>query len=154
MKFSDGGIELLKSLEGFSPKAYSDAGGKKTIGYGHLIVPGDGVVPSDIIDKVQATGLLLRDVKKAVDVVNDSVVPSINQNQFDALVIFVFNVGTSAFRNSTLLQLLNNSDFVEAAKQFPLWCKVRNKGMFVELAGLKNRRLKEQELFNTPVEEK
>lgn len=153
MIFSDNGKNLLKKLEGFRSRAYADSAGKMTIGYGHVIVPGDGVAKGDIIEEVQASGLLSRDIQKAADAVNNAVVTSINQNQFDALVIFAFNVGNAAFQNSTLLRMLNKRDFEGASGQFPLWCKVHTKqGSFVELAGLKNRRLAEQKLFNTPVE--
>ena len=146
---SDNGIALLKKLEGFSARPYPDSAGKMTIGYGHVIVPGDGVAKDDIIEEVQATGLLKRDIQKAVDCVNGCIVTSINQNQFDALVIFTFNVGVSAFQNSTLARLVNASDFAKASDEFPKWCKIHTKqGMFVELRGLKNRRLAEQELFN------
>jgi lysozyme len=107
MSFSDAGIALIKQLEGFSPRPYPDSAGKMTIGYGHLIVPGDGVAKNDILEEVQAKGLLLRDLQSAVDCVNGCVVTSINQNQFDALVIFAFNVGNHALQNSTLLQKLN-----------------------------------------------
>ena len=56
MNFSDKGIALLKQLEGFRAKPYADSGGKMTVGYGHLMVPGDGVAINDIIEEVQATG--------------------------------------------------------------------------------------------------
>ena len=153
MTFSDNGLALLKTLEGFRARPYSDSAGKMTIGYGHLIVAGDGVSPNDIIEEVQATGLLERDIQKAVACVNNAVVTSINQNQFDALVIFTYNVGNAAFQNSRLLQELNKGNYKDASNQFPFWCKIHTKqGAFVELAGLKNRRLEEQKLFNTPIE--
>lgn len=155
MRFSENGLALLKKLEGFRSRAYADSAGKMTIGYGHVIIPGDGVAKGDVLEEVQASGLLKRDVQKAEDCVNNAVSVEINQNQFDALVIFTFNVGNGAFQNSSLRQLLNKKLFKEASDQFPLWCKVHTKqGAFIELAGLKNRRLAEQKLFNTPVEEK
>jgi lysozyme len=151
MEFSDNGLALVKKLEGFRARAYPDSGGKMTIGYGHLIVPGDGVPRGDILEEVQATGLLKRDIQKAVDCVNGCVTSTINQNQFDALVIFAFNVGNHALQNSTLLKCVNKEDFDGASKQFMLWCKVHNaQGMFVEVVGLKNRRKAEVALFNTP----
>ena len=152
LDLSDSGISLLKRLEGFSARMYRDSAGKPTIGFGHLIVPGDGVAPGDILEDVQATGLLRRDVQKAVNAVNQAVSVELNQNQFDALVIFVYNVGAGAFHGSHLLQLLNQGDFVGASNQLLLWCKVHTpQGRFVELAGLKNRRVAEQILFNTKV---
>lgn len=152
--FSEKGLALLKSLEGFRSKTYLDSAGKPTIGYGHLIVPGDGVAKGDLIDQVKATELLLKDVEKAVACVNNCVTRNINQNQFDALVIFAYNVGNAALQNSTLLQLLNQGAVEEAAEQLLRWCKVHTKqGAFVEIAGLKARRMREKELFLTPVGE-
>jgi len=151
LEFSFTGLNTLKVLEGFKAKPYPDSGGKMTVGYGHLIVKGDGVSTGDIIDQVKATELLVRDVQKAVDCVNGCVTSTINQNQFDALVVFAYNVGSHALQNSTLLRKLNFKDFQEASNQFLVWDKVRANGMFIEVNGLKNRRLAEQKLFNTPV---
>lgn len=150
MEFSDNGIAILKSLEGFRSTAYPDSGGKMTIGYGHLIVKGDGTCVGDILEDVQATGLLKQDVQKAVTCVNGCVTIPLNQNQFDALVIFAYNVGNSALQNSSLLTCLNAGDTDTAAAKFLDWDKVHNaQGMFVEVTGLKNRRLAEQNLFLT-----
>ena len=151
MNFSDTGLSLLKTLEGFKGKPYPDSGGKMTVGYGHLIVKGDGVATGDIIDQVKATELLVRDDENAVACVKDCVTSTINQNQFDALVIFAYNVGNHALQNSTLLSKLNSGDVDAASKQLLVWNKVHFKGAFLEVAGLTNRRLAEQKLFNTPV---
>jgi lysozyme len=145
MQFSTTGLELLKKLEGFRAKPYADSGGKMTVGYGHLIVPGDGVALGDIIDPVKATELLSKDVKYAVDGVNNNVTSSITQNQFDALVIFVYNVGVTAFKNSTLLKMLKAGDVKGASEQLLRWDKVNG----VSVSGLHNRRVAEQTLFNT-----
>jgi lysozyme len=145
MQFSTNGLELLKKLEGFRAKPYADSGGKMTVGYGHLIVPGDGVALGDIIDPVKATELLSKDVKYAVDGVNNNVTSSITQNQFDALVIFVYNVGVTAFKNSTLLKMLKAGDVKGASEQLLRWDKVNG----VSVSGLHNRRVAEQTLFNT-----
>jgi lysozyme len=145
MQFSTTGLELLKKLEGFRAKPYADSGGKMTVGYGHLIVPGDGVAIGDIIDPVKATELLSKDVKYAVDGVNNNVTSSITQNQFDALVIFVYNVGVTAFKNSTLLKMLKAGDVAGASEQFLRWDKVNG----VSISGLHTRRVAEQTLFNT-----
>ena len=153
MNFSDNGLARLKSLEGFRSTAYKDSGGKMTIGYGHLIVPGDGTLVGDVLEEVQATGLLKQDVQRAVDAVNAAVTVDLNQNQFDALVIFTYNVGIHAFQTSTLLKDINISAFDSAAAQFLVWNKVHTpQGMFIEVAGLTNRRLAEKSLFLVPVE--
>jgi lysozyme len=147
MKFSENGLELLKVLEGFRAKPYADSGGKMTVGYGHLIVPGDGVGGNDdVITASKATELLSNDVSRTVGGVNNGVTSTITQNQFDALVIFAYNVGISAFSKSTLLRLLNAGDVAGAAEQFLRWDKVNG----VSVSGLHKRRLAEQKLFLTP----
>jgi len=147
MNFSNNGIEKLKVLEGFRAKPYADSGGKMTVGYGHLIIPGDGVGGSgDVITSAKATELLINDVSIAVKAVNAAVTKSITQNQFDALVLFAYNVGVTAFKNSTLLKLLNAGDIKGASEQFLRWDKVGG----VSIKGLHNRRVAEQTLFLTP----
>ena len=148
------GEKLLKKLEGFRAKPYKDSAGKWTVGYGHVLVPGDGVAgPGDIISESKATSLLEQDVEKTVKAVNSLVINTkINQNQFDAMVIFTYNVGIGAFSKSTILKSVNAGNYEEASKTFQLWCKVHTpQGMFVEIAGLRNRRLAEEKLFDTPV---
>ena len=68
---------------------------------------------------------------------------SVNQNQFDALVDFAYNLGIGNLQKSTLLKLINNKDFVGASKQFKLWNKANGK----VLNGLTKRRKEEEELF-------
>ena len=147
MEFSKNGLELLKVLEGFRAKTYRDAAGVLTVGYGHVVKRGDGIPDGDVISTIKAEEMLKQDVQDAVDCVNEAVVSPLTQNQFDALVIFVYNVGANAFHHSYMLQMLNKPDYEAAANQFPKWNKVRNKGMYVELAGLTNRRKAEQKLF-------
>jgi lysozyme len=144
-------LELLKQKEGFKTTPYKDSAGKWTVGYGHLIVQGDGVSKTEDISDEKATSLLEKDCQIAVDCVNDAVTSNINQNQFDALVLFCYNVGVSAFRNSTLLKDVNGGRLDAASDQFMLWTKIHTpQGMFVEIAGLRNRRQAEKDLFNTP----
>jgi len=152
LTLSDNGLELLKQLEGFRAIPYRDAAGLWTVGYGHKVVPGDGVVvPGDCITSLQASKFLIKDTTRAVDCVNNCVTSNINQNQFDALVLFAYNVGASALQNSTLLKLVNEGDYSGAAGQFLLWDKAHVQGQFIELAGLKNRRTAEKTLFELPV---
>jgi lysozyme len=143
LKFSSTGLDLLKNLEGFRSRPYADAGGKMTVGYGHLIIPGDGVALGDIIGPVKGAELLQSDVQKAVSKVNQLVPNNVSQNQFDALVIFAYNIGVSAFEGSTLLKLLNNGDAVGAANQFLRWDMADGQ----HLIGLRNRRIAERTLF-------
>lgn len=146
MIFSDKGLDLLKQLEGFRPKPYADSGGKMTVGYGHLIVPNDGVAGAgDVISGVKASQLLVKDVARTVEGVNNAVTNNITQNQFDALVIFAYNVGVSALNNSTLMKLFNKGDIEGASNQFVRWDMAGGK----HIPGLLTRRLNEKSLFLT-----
>ena len=97
MNISDQGVNAIKHFEGFRNKAYRDVVGKWTVGYGHLMVEGDGCVVGDIISPVQATSLLRQDLIKAEECVNNAVQVMLTQYQFDALVSFVYNLGCRNF---------------------------------------------------------
>jgi lysozyme len=144
-ELSPNGIAILQKLEGVRYKPYLDSGGKWTVGVGHLIVPGDGCNTTDPIDGNKVAALLKKDVQESEACVNKNVTSNLTQNQFDALVIFVFNIGITAFKNSTLLRLLNESRYQEASLQFARWNKINA----VSSVGLANRRLAEKILFLT-----
>lgn len=143
MKISSRGISLLKAHEGLRLFAYQDSVGVWTIGYGHTkdVFPGQHISPS------VAEEFLKQDLAWAEDCVNSSVKTPLSQNQFDALVSFVFNVGAGAFLDSTLLRLLNQNKFPEAAEEFLRWNKGTVNGEKIVLPGLTNRRKAEQKLF-------
>lgn len=113
-----------------------------TIGYGHT----KGVKPGMTITEEQAEIYLKEDVKWAEDAVNKLVKVKLNQNQFDALVSFVFNIGESQFSTSTMLRKLNVGDYEGASNEFPRWNKQKGK----VLNGLIRRREMERTLFLTP----
>lgn len=144
MNVSPAGIEAIKQREGFTPTPISD-GARQEIGYGHDILPGENI-PSPI-DDAAATQLLEDDLVPVATVINDSVSVPLNQNQFDALASFVYNIGATAFRNSTLLKLLNQGDYAGAAGQFGRWNMF---GGHVN-AGLVARRKSEAAQFTSPV---
>lgn len=141
MKTSDNGIDFLKEVESVKLKAYLDTGGVWTNGVGHT---GPDVHEGQVVDEAQVDAWLKEDVLEAEDAVNRGVKVSLSQNQFDALVSFTFNVGVSAFLNSTLLRKLNASDYEGAKNELSRW--VRDNGKIVK--GLVNRRLKEQKLYS------
>lgn len=143
MKTSQRGIELIKKFEGLRTMPYKDIVGKLTVGYGHLIVPGDGCSAGKPITIEQATTLLINDLQRFEDAINYSVKVQLTQNQFDAIASFVYNLGTRAFGSSTLLRLINEGKFEDASKQFVLWDHAGK----VEVEGLKRRRLEETALF-------
>lgn len=139
MKISQAGLDLIKEFEGFEPEAYLCPAGIWTIGYGHT---GD-VSEGQTVTEEEAEELLRQDVAFAEDAVTDYVEGDLTQGQFDALVCFVFNIGAGAFRDSTLLRLLNQGDNEGAAEQFLRWNKAGGK----VLSGLTRRREAERELF-------
>ncbi|OQS42352.1 lysozyme [Chromobacterium haemolyticum] len=140
MKTSANGIKLIQGFEGLSLKAYQDSVGVWTIGYGHT---GPEVTLGLVITQAQADALLARDLSRFESGVTRLVQVPLNQNQFDALVCFSFNLGLGALQGSTLLRLLNAGDYAGAAGQFPRWNKAGGK----ELTGLTRRRVAEQALF-------
>jgi lysozyme len=136
---SPAGLALIKQFEGLRLTSYQDSVGVWTIGYGSTL----GVHAGMTITQEQADARLSIDVQTAVQCVNRKVGPALTQNQFDALVSFVFNLGCGAFSGSTLLRLLNAGDAGAAAHQFPAWCHAGKE----VLAGLVMRRAAEQKLF-------
>ncbi|MDE6481412.1 MAG: glycoside hydrolase family protein [Alphaproteobacteria bacterium] len=128
MKMSDDGIVALKQQEGSVKQdgkhvVYNDQTGKPvpvdaplplgaTIGYGHLIKPGEdfrGGITEDT-----ATQLLRNDVAAAERAVQDNITAPITQNQYDALVMLAYNIGSDAFKKSTVVQYINNPDFTSS----------------------------------------
>ena len=140
MNISQNGIELIKSFEGFRAVPYKDIAGFLTIGFGHKIVAGEVF---GAISSLEATAILHRDVQWAVTIINTAVEVALNQNQFDALCSFTYNVGAHAFATSTLLKLINEEDFAGAAKEFLKWDIAGGKVS----ASLLARRQKEKALF-------
>lgn len=137
---SENGRRLIKSFEGLSLKAYLCPANVLTIGYGHT---GDDVKAGQVITEAQAEELLSVDLRRFERCIDSAVTVEINQNQFDALSSFVFNIGTEAFKKSTLLKLLNSGKAILASNQFERW----NKSGDNELPGLTRRRLAEKKLF-------
>ena len=142
MKTSDKGIEQIKSFEGFRSMPYQDVVGKWTVGYGHLMIPGDGTVVGSPITMGQATELLRKDLHTAEQAVNSCGV-ELTQNEFDALVSFTYNLGVGAFERSTLLKLLKTGNKTAASGEFPKWSMAGGK----EVPGILRRRHAEQDCF-------
>lgn len=131
---------IVKESEGLELRAYLCPAGIWTIGWGHT---GTDVYKGLVITLAEAEDLLERDLRTSEGYVNSLVKVKLTQNQFDALVSFVYNVGGGAFKDSTLLRLLNAGDYKGAADQLLRWDKAKGK----VLAGLTKRRQKERELF-------
>lgn len=148
-KLSANGLNFIKSFEGFSAKPYLDSVKVPTIGYGTIMYPdGKRVTMNDTpCAAQQAEQYLAFEVNQKCSGVNTMVAVQVNQNQFDALVSFAYNLGTGALHGSTLLKLLNKGCYADAAKEFLKWDHAGG----VAVAGLTRRRLAEQKLFLTPV---
>lgn len=157
MQVGQRGKNLFKEWEGLVTHEYLDSGGAPTIGIGHLltrsertsgkvIIGGQALDYRDGFTEQQCWDLLDQDLADSERAVNDAVTVPLTQNQFDALVSFVFNVGEGAFRSSTLLRLLNQGQHDQVPAQLRRW--VRDNGHVVQ--GLVNRRNKEIALWNTP----
>lgn len=140
LTYSKDGLAITEQFEGCRLVAYQDQVGVWTIGYGHT---GSGVVSGLSITQDQAEDLLTSDVAASAAYVNAAVTVELQQNEFDALVDFVFNLGRGAFAGSTLLKNLNAGQFDAAAAQFDLWDHAGGQ----VVAGLLRRRQAEQAMF-------
>jgi lysozyme len=142
-KINPAGLNLIKTFEGCSLKAYRDPVGIWTIGYGHT---GTDVREGQAITQQQADDLLARDLARFESGVNGLVSHSISPNQFAALVSFAFNLGMGALQESTLMRLVNAGDYAGAKAQFGRWVNAGGR----TLEGLVRRRAAEAKLFSTP----
>lgn len=149
MQISYMGIELLKEHEGFREKAYKDTGGVYTIGYGTIKWLGKPVEAGQTITDKEALLALQADLAWAQTAVNQLVRVPLKQHMFDALVSFVYNIGESAFSKSTMLRLLNEGKYDQAAEQFKRWNQDNGK----VIPGLVSRRKVEESLFRGGVNE-
>ena len=139
MNTSPKGIALIKEFEGLRLKAYQCPGGVWTIGYGHTA----GVKPGIVISEAQAEEYLKADLIAFERYLNGLGL-ALNQNQFDALISFIYNVGTGNFSNSTLLRKVRaNPQDNSIMDEFLRW--VYSTGRV--LPGLQRRRLDEMKLY-------
>ena len=144
MHISPSGIDLIRNFESLRLNAYDDGVGVWTIGYGTTKYPnGIRVKKGDVCTLDQAKAYMQHDLKKFERTVNSTVKVPVNQNQFDALVSLAYNIGPTAFEESTLVKRLNEKNYKAAAEQFGLWVNARGKRM----QGLVNRRAAESTLF-------
>ena len=145
-KVSKAGLELIKKYEGFRAEPYKCPAGVPTIGYGATYYPdGKRVKMTDKpITEKQAADLLKQMVVPFEKAVDSYCIDTINQNQFDALVSFAYNVGTNALKNSTLLKKLNvNANDPTIKDEFMKWVKAGGR----TLKGLVTRLKEESELY-------
>ena len=138
---------LLRDFEKFMPLPYNDGVGKMTVGYGHVILPGE--VFEYPMSKKVAEDLLQKDVLKHQEILYRNVKVPLTQEQHDALVCFVFNIGEGAFAGSGLLKELNLGNYKEAVRRHGMYTKVTNgAGQKVEMRGLVRRREAEKQIWD------
>lgn len=145
MKTSQRGLDLIKQFEGFRSEAYRDVVGVLTIGYGFT----SNVREGDTMTKAQANARLARELsgyELAVKVATDG---QCNQNQFDALVSFCWNVGIEGMQRSSVIKAHRRGDYQAAARAFSLWNKAGGKVW----PGLTRRRAAEAALYLEPEEQ-
>lgn len=144
MHVSPSGVDLICNFEGLRLKAYDDGVGVWTIGFGTTKYPnGIRVKKGDTCTLDQAKAYMQNDLKAFEQTVNSAVKVPVSQNQFDALVSLAYNIGSTAFKNSTLVKRLNEGNYKAAANQFDVWVNAGGKRM----QGLVNRRAAEKALF-------
>ena len=139
METSQEGLSLIKKFEGCELESYKCAAGVWTIGYGST----NGVKEGMKISPERADMLLLEDVEVFEESINKLVEVPLEQNQFDALVSWTFNLGSTNLKNSTLLKVLNDKDYEGVPAQIKRW----NKAGGEVLQGLVRRREAEALLF-------
>jgi lysozyme len=147
MQLSYAGGRFLEEREGFKAFAYRDTNGTWTIGFGTTVVDGKPVEQGMTCSRPQASAWMDRDTALVQTAINKVVRVPITQNQFDALVSFVYNIGIGAFLGSTMLKMINAAAMIDAAAQFKRWDKETIGGKLVANKGLHARRLLEQSLF-------
>ena len=151
MNVSQKGIELVKRFEGFISHAYLCPAGVISIGWGHT---GSDVKQGMVITEGEAEILLKKDLNKFASKITYSLEQDkikVNQNQFDALCSFAYNLGFSAFIFSTLYKKLKAGDYSGASDEFLKWVyitkNVNGEKIKIRLKGLETRRNAERDLF-------
>jgi len=139
MNISQEGIALIKKFEGCKLEAYQDSVGIWTIAYGTI----KGVKEGDKINQDEAEHLLQEELPEYEGYINDMVEVPLEQNQFDALCSWVYNLGPTNLKESTMLKVLNEEKYAEVPQQIKRWNKAGGK----VLDGLIRRREAEALLF-------
>lgn len=142
MAITESTLNTIIRFEGKRNKAYQDTKGLWTIGVGHLIKPDEQHLINTVLTDEEVQNLLRHDLSWCDEAVTSSVKVPLNQNQYDALYSLCFNIGASAFKNSTVVKKLNQNDYAGAADAILMWNKP---------AVLIPRRESEKKLFLTPI---
>ena len=152
LKTSAAGLEIIAKWEGCVLKPYKDIAGLRTIGFGHLIKPGENFPDGVIITRERALEILAKDVEICEKAIKRHIKVPLNQNQFDALVSFGFNCGVGVYINSGVAIAVNSGQFDKVPEKLQEWSKARVNGTMQVVIGLLNRRKHESEVFMRPVD--
>jgi lysozyme len=149
MQVNENGLALIRKFEGFRARAYRDAVGVWTIGYGHTSSAGPPQVKAGlVVTRDKAAQILAKDVAMFATGVAGLVTAELNDNQFSALVSFAYNVGLGNLRKSSVLSAVNREDFDAVPRRLALWNRAGGR----VLPGLVRRRAAEAALFATEVD--
>jgi GH24 family phage-related lysozyme (muramidase) len=162
LSLSSSGESLLKGVETLRLKPYDDQTGDDisswvegaTIGYGHLIASDEWHLYENGINESQAENLFSDDLAPFLAAVNESVTAQISQQQFDALVMLVFNIGIGAFKSSSALKLVNDPNASTSYDSLESAWKAWNKSQGKVNQGLVNRRNAEWNVYSKGVYER
>lgn len=139
-------VDLIKRFEGYRQKAAQLPDGRWTVGYGHTLTAREGASVSER----DAEALLLYDLISVAHSVNEHTYTPLNQNQFDSLVCFAFNIGLDNFLRSGVLRRINEGSLLQAACAMEMWRKADFEGERIVIDALVRRRSAEKTLFLTP----
>jgi lysozyme len=128
MKISQEGIDLIKHFEGCELESYRCSANVLTIGYGTT----KNVVEGMKISQHQAEELLMKDLEEFEEYVEDLIDVPLEQNQFDALVAWTYNLGPTNLKTSTLRKVLNKGAYDDVAEQIKRWNKANGKVLHIQ----------------------
>ncbi|HIX61345.1 MAG TPA: type VI secretion system PAAR protein [Candidatus Halomonas stercoripullorum] len=156
LTLSEAGKQWLRDVEQLRLRPYDDQTGQDitswvggaTIGYGHLISRDDWHLYQDGINEEQADQLFEKDIVPYLEVVNSEVSAQLTQSQFDAAVVFSYNIGTNAFRNSSAVKLINDPEAKTLYSSVEEAWKAFNRSQGVVNQGLVNRRAAEWDMYS------
>ncbi|MGL5721250.1 MAG: lysozyme [Brevinema sp.] len=151
MTHSGEAIKIIAKWEGFRPTLYRCPAGLPTIGYGHVILKNESHLEKATLSKEQALDLLNKDlISRYVPELNRLCSKhgvALKQNQFDAVLSFLYNCGGANLERSQILLFTKEGNISEAVRKFNLYTKARVNGVMKDLPGLVSRRKEEAELF-------
>lgn len=162
LNISEQVLTLLKQIETLRLKPYDDQTGKETkvwtegatIGYGHLIKKAEWNTYKDGILEFAANTLFQQDLSPFVTVIRSNITAKLNKNEFDALVMLAFNIGSVGFKGSSVAKLVNDAKAKTSYENLEAAWKSWNKSQGKVMKGLENRRLCEWKVYSQGIYER